>query len=124
MKQALAQEGSMSDSVEQEEADMVKVGRSKSKEAADDSQGSSKGLKRKLIGAEHKEDLFKRLEAKFTKRLEDQVRSLKKQMRAEITFMEDKLRAEITLVEDAMRSEIEQEIGAVKKSLGMHQKKW
>jgi len=125
MKQALAEEGGRAaDSLEQEEADMVKVGRSKSKEAADDSQGSSKGLKRKLMRAEHKEDLIKRLEVKFAKRMEDQMRALKKEMRAEMTFMEDKLRAEITLVEDAMRSEMEQEINAVKKSLVVHQKKW
>ena len=70
------------------------------------------------------EDLIKRLEVKLTKRMEDQMRSLKKEMRAEITFLEDKLRAEITLVEDAMRSEMEQEITDVKKSLGVHQKKW
>jgi len=125
MKQALAKGGSRAaDSLEQEEEDMVKVGKSESKEAAADFQGSSKGLKRKLVGAEHKEDLFKRLEVKFTKRMEDQVCSLKKEMRAEMTFLEDKMRAEITLAEDALRSEMEQEISAVKKSLGMHQKKW
>ena len=66
---------------------------------------------------------IKRLEVKFAKRLEDQVRSLKKEMRAEITFLEDKLRAEITLAEDAMRREMDQEIIAVKKSLGIHEKK-
>ena len=70
------------------------------------------------------EDLIKRLEVKFAKRMEDQMRALKKEMRAEMTFMEDKLRAEITLAEDAMRSEMEQEINAVRKSLGVHQKKW
>ena len=69
------------------------------------------------------EDLIKRLEAKFARRLEDQVRSLKKEMRAEMSFLEDKLRAEITLAEDAMKSEMEQEISAVKKSL-VHDKKW
>jgi len=122
MKQALAKDGV--NSMEQEEADMVKVGRSESKEAAVDSQGSSKGLKRKLMGAEHKEDLIKRMEVKFAKRLEDQVCVLKKEMRAEITFMEDKLRAEITLAEDAMKSEMEQEISAAKKSLGLYEKKW
>ena len=67
---------------------------------------------------------IKRLEVKFAKRLEDQVRSLKKEIRAEMAFLEDKLRAEITLAEDAMRSEMEQEISDVKKSLGVHQKKW
>ena len=58
MKQALAKEGSKAanpvNSMDQEEADMVKVGRNESKEAADDAQGSSKGLKRKMVGAEHK----------------------------------------------------------------------
>merc|ERR1719370_1243574 len=100
---------------------MVKAGRRESMKAADESQSSAKGLKRKLVGAEHKEDLnlMKRMEVKFAKRLEDQAHALKMEMKAEVTFMEDKLRAEITLAEDAMRSEMEKEIRAVKKSLGI-----
>ena len=66
-----------------------------------------------------KEDLMKRIEVKFAKRLEDQAHALKMEVKAEITFLEDKLRAEITLAEDAMRSEMEKEIRAVKKSLGI-----
>ena len=61
MKQALEKEGSKAGNcvhyTEQEEGtDMVKVGRSVSMKAADDSQGTSNGLKRKLVGpeAEHK----------------------------------------------------------------------
>ena len=57
MKQALEKEGSKSgnsanNTEQEEEADMVKVGRGVSLEAAEDSQGISKGLKRKLVGAE------------------------------------------------------------------------
>ena len=61
MKQALEKEGSkagnsVNNLEQEEEADMVKVGRGVSMEAAKDSQGTSKGLKRKLVGpeAEHK----------------------------------------------------------------------
>ena len=52
MKQALANDSSKGknpvNSKDQEKADMVKVGRLESKEAADEFLGSSKGLKRKL----------------------------------------------------------------------------
>ena len=61
MKQALEKEGSKAGirvnyTEQEEETDMVKVGRSVSMEAADDSKGTSIGLKRKLVGdeAEHK----------------------------------------------------------------------
>ena len=61
MKQALEKEGSKAGirvnyTEQEEETDMVKVGRSVSMEAAEDSQGTSIGLKRKLVGeeAEHK----------------------------------------------------------------------
>ena len=61
MKQALEKEGSKAGNrvnytEQEEETDMVKVGRSVSMEAAEDSQGTSIGLKRKLVGdeAEHK----------------------------------------------------------------------
>ena len=58
MKQALEKEGSKAEnptkSLEQEEADMVKVVRIESMKAADESQGSSKGLRRKMVGAEQK----------------------------------------------------------------------
>ena len=65
------------------------------------------------------EDLMRRMEVKFAKRLEDQTHVLKEEMKAEIIFLENKLRAEITLAEDAMRSAMEKEIRAVKKSLGI-----
>ena len=59
MKQALEKEGSKAENPvkkteEEEETDMVKVGRSVSNftEKTDDSQGTSKGVKRKLVGAE------------------------------------------------------------------------
>ena len=49
MKQALEEKDRNSvNSLEQEEADMVKVGKGESKGEAGDSQGNSKGLKRKL----------------------------------------------------------------------------
>ena len=61
MKQALEKEGSKAgnsanNTEQEEETDMVKVGRSVSMEAAEDSQGTSIVLKRKLVGeeAEHK----------------------------------------------------------------------
>jgi len=123
MKQTLEKEGRKTadpaNSSEREDTDMVKVGRSESMKAADESQGSSKGQKRKLTEPEQKEDLMRRMEVKFAKRLEDQTHVLKEEMKAEITFLENKLRAEITLAEDAMRSEMEKEIRAVKKSLGI-----
>ena len=52
-----------------------------------------------------KEGQLKKLEVMFAKRLEEQTRTLKKEVKAETTFLEDKLRAEITLVEDALRSD-------------------
>ena len=56
MKQALAKDDSKGENLvhskDQEEADMVKVGRREFKEAADEFLGSSKGLKRKLMGPE------------------------------------------------------------------------
>ena len=67
-----------------------------------------------------KEGQLKKLEVMFAKRLEEQTRTLKKEVKAETTFLEDKLRAEITLVEDALRTEMEEEISAVKKSLGIN----
>ena len=61
MKQALEKEDSKAGNrvnytEQEEETDMVKVGRSVSMEAADDFQGTSNGLKRKLVEeeAEHK----------------------------------------------------------------------
>ena len=39
-----------------------------------------------------KEGQLKKLEVRFAKRLEEQTRTLKKEMRAEMTFLEDKLR--------------------------------
>ena len=45
--------GNPVNSSEEEEADMVQVGRSENMEPADESQGNSNGLKRKL-GAKHK----------------------------------------------------------------------
>ena len=63
------------------------------------------------------EDLIKRLEAKFARRLEDQVHSLKKEMRAEMTFLEDKLRAEITLAEDRSGPEASEEASLSEASL-------
>ena len=54
MKQALAKDDSKAEKfvMDQDEDDMVKEGRSESKEAADHFQGSSKGLKRKPMGAQ------------------------------------------------------------------------
>ena len=62
---------------------------------------------------------MKRLEVAFAKRMEEQRRALKEELRAGMTFLEDNLRAEIVLVEEATRSEMEKEISAVKKSLGI-----
>ena len=62
---------------------------------------------------------MKRLEVAFAKRMEEQRRALKEELRAEMTFLEDNLRAEIALVEETTRSEMEKEISAVKKSLGI-----
>ena len=58
-----------------------------------------------------KEDLIKRMEVRLAKRLDHQMRVLKKEMSAEMAFLEDKLRAEM-----------EKEIAAVKKSLGESEK--
>ena len=58
MKQTLEKEGRKTadpaNSSEREDTDMVKVGRSESMKAADESQGSSKGKKRKLTEPEQK----------------------------------------------------------------------
>ena len=51
------------------------------------------------------------MEVRLAKRLDHQMRVLKKEMSAEMAFLEDKLRAEM-----------EKEIAAVKKSLGKTEK--
>ena len=75
MKQALAKDGG--NSMDKDEADTMKVGRSESKKAADDFIGSSEGLKRKLMGAKEAESqrekrtrrmTFKMLESPFIRK--------------------------------------------------------
>ena len=56
------------------------------------------------------------MEDKFAKILEDRIRAVKKEVRAEMASLEDKLMAQITLAENAIKNEMEEEMGAIKRS--------
>ena len=61
-------------------------------------------------------DIIKRMEDKFAQILEDRIRAVKKEVRAEMAYLEDKLMAQITLAESAIKNEMEKEMGAIKRS--------
>ena len=71
-----------------------------------------------------KRDIIKRTEQKFAKIVEDRISVVKKEMRAEMASLEEKLKAQITLAENAIQTEMEEEMGAIKRSVGISVKNW